>query len=57
MEKKLKKKKNIDAYKRNTDWTEERVSGGIKYRVAVSENKKRLKYNNDYSEEMIWIFH
>lgn len=31
----------------------ERVSGGIKYRTAVFENKKkREKYKYDFSEEM-----
>ncbi len=31
-----------------------RVSCGVKYRAAVFENKKkRQKYKNDYSEEII----
>jgi hypothetical protein len=50
-----KKKSNLLMLTKETQAErKKRVSCGVKYRTAVFENKKkRQKYKNDYSEEMI----
>ncbi len=51
---KNRKPKSLMLTKESQADRKKRVSCGVKYRATVFENKKkRQKYKNDYSEEMI----